>query len=326
MGYGNYSNDAHEAILRGRAQLPAQQVFQQRACHAMMNPKGIRLRESRDSAEHPHSLGIVFALDVTGSMGSIPKLLATQQLPQFMKVLGDCKVPDPQLLFMAVGDATSDTAPLQVGQFESTAKLMDQWLTWSYLEGHGGGTGHESYELALYLLAQHTEMDCWVKRQKKGYLFMTGDELPYPQLSKHIVETVIGDRLDEDLKTEEVVAELQKTFVPFFVIPDLERRKKCEQRWRDLLGDHVLCQESAMDTCYVTAGAICLYERLVKDVDELARVFKEAQVPPARIAPSIRALTPLAEALGRSGGPLPHGGKALPEQEGYREKFLRLLK
>ncbi len=31
MGYGNYSVDAHEAIIRGRANLPAQQVFKRRA-------------------------------------------------------------------------------------------------------------------------------------------------------------------------------------------------------------------------------------------------------------------------------------------------------
>ena len=32
---------------------------------------------------------------------------------------------------------------LQVGQFESTAELMDQWLTWTYLEGGGGGGRRE---------------------------------------------------------------------------------------------------------------------------------------------------------------------------------------
>ncbi|OJT19680.1 hypothetical protein BO221_35575 [Archangium sp. Cb G35] len=320
MGHGNYSSEAHEALLRGRAQLPAQQVFQQKSCHPLMNPKGVRIRESRDSAEHPNSLGIVFALDVTGSMGTIPKLLATQLLPKFMKVLTDCRVPDPQLLFMAVGDATSDNAPLQVGQFESTAELMDQWLTWSFLEGGGGGTGHETYELGLYFLAQHTEMDCWVKRKKKGYLFMTGDELPYPHLSKHIVEGIVGDRMDDDLKTEAIVAELQKTFVPFFVIPDLERRNKCERRWRDLLGDHVLCMESPQDICFVTAGAICLYEGLVKDVDGLSDVLREANVPGDRLAATIRALTPLAEAMGRTGGPALSG---TPSEGGGLQKLIR---
>src|SRR5215471_7183488 len=147
MGYGNYSADAHDAIVRARAALPTQRVFQQTKCHPLMNPRDIKARESRDSAEHPRSTSIVFALDVTGSMGEIPARLAKQELPHFMKFLQGCAIPDPQILFMAVGDATSDEAPLQVGQFESTAELMDQWLTWSFLEGKGGGQGMESYEL-----------------------------------------------------------------------------------------------------------------------------------------------------------------------------------
>src|SRR5689334_24657460 len=135
MGYGKYSQEAHDALLRGRAGAADQAVFRQTSCHPLMNPKGVKLRESRDSAENPRSLAIAFALDVTGSMGAIPKQLARQTLPRFMSVLGACGVKDPQVLFCTVGDATSDQAPLQVGQFESTAELMDQWLTWSWLEG-----------------------------------------------------------------------------------------------------------------------------------------------------------------------------------------------
>ncbi|MEJ2369012.1 MAG: VWA domain-containing protein, partial [Acidobacteriota bacterium] len=249
----------------------------------------------RDSAEHPHSLGIAFALDVTGSMGDIPHLLATQQLPSFMKVLMDCDIPDPQLLFTAVGDATSDQAPLQVGQVESTAELMDQWLTRSFLEGGGGGSGEESYELALYFLALHTEMDCVIKRKKKGYLFITGDERPYPTLSRHIVDTIVGDRLDEDLKVEEVLAEVQKSFVPFFVIPDDLRRYRqhCERAWRDLLGDHVICLESPQDVCFATAGAILLSEGLVRNLDELSQKLLAAGMDETRKAAVVKALKPL---------------------------------
>jgi len=297
MGNGNYSHTAHEALLRGRTSIPAQQVFKQVTCHPLMNPKGVRLRECRDGADHPQSLGIVFALDVTGSMGEIPRLMATQQLPIFMKTLTDCKIQDPQLLFMAIGDAVSDRAPLQVGQFESTAELMDQWLTWSYLEGGGGGTGQESYELGLYFLAMHSEMDCMIKRQKRGYLFMTGDENPYPTLSKHVVESVIGDRLDEDLTCEEIVAELQKSYVPFFIIPDYARAKRCEQRWRDLFGDHVLCLESSVDVCYVTAGAILLSEGQVSDMKELATLLSNAGMPSNRRSQVVRSLTPFADVV-----------------------------
>ncbi len=297
MGSGNYSHAAHEALLRGRANLPMQQVFRQVPCHPLMNPKGVRLRESRDSADHPQSLGMVFALDVTGSMGEIPRILATVQLPVFMKILLDCKVQDPQLLFVAVGDAISDKAPLQVGQFESTAELMDQWLTWSYLEGGGGGGGQESYELGLYFLAMHTEMDCMAKRKKRGYLFMTGDEVPYPSLSKHVAETVLGDRLDEDLPCEEIVAEVQKSYVPFFLIPDRERARRCERRWRDLLGDNVLVLESPIDVCYAAAGAVLLTEGLVSDLKDLEKRLSRAGMPSGRKGAVIRSLTPLAEVV-----------------------------
>ncbi|MFL5322198.1 MAG: VWA domain-containing protein, partial [Myxococcaceae bacterium] len=216
MGHGNYSHDAHEALLRSRSSVPAQNVFKQQEVHPLMNPKGVRVRESRDSVDHPNSTSVVFALDVTGSMGAIPKLLAKEQLPKFMKLLIECKVPDPQLMFMAVGDAISDRAPLQVGQFESTAELMDQWLTWSFLEGGGGGTGEESYELGLYFLAQHTELDSVVKRNKRGYLFMTGDENPYPLVSRAQVHGLIGDTLDADVPLATIVQEIQVAYEPFF--------------------------------------------------------------------------------------------------------------
>jgi hypothetical protein len=298
MGYGNYSAEAHDAIVRGRAELPTQHVFKQTACHVLMNPKGVKARESRDSAEHPHSLAIVFALDVTGSMGEIPARLAKQELPHFMKLLTDCNIPDPQLLFMAVGDATNDQAPLQVGQFESTAQLMDQWLTWSFLEGAGGPHGRESYELALYFLATHTAMDCFIKRKKRGYLLMTGDEEPYPAVSRHEVEALVGDKLDDDVPIEEVVAELQESFEPFFLVPDLGRRKHCERRWRDLIGDRVLCMTSAADTCYVAAGAIGLCEGIIPDVDELARTLERAGAPRDRVHGAVKALAQYAATVG----------------------------
>ena len=103
MGYGGYSFEAHRAITSARADLPTQAVFKQRECHPLMRPHGLRVRESRDSESHPHSLGIILALDVTGSMGEIPELLAKKELPGFVKLLLDHGVPDPQVLFMAVG-------------------------------------------------------------------------------------------------------------------------------------------------------------------------------------------------------------------------------
>ncbi len=290
MGYGNYSHAAHAALIADRAARPGSEVFTQTSTHPLMDPRGLKVRESRDNADHPNSLGIAFALDVTGSMGDIPEILARRELPTFMKLLTDCGVADPQLLFMAIGDANSDRAPLQVGQFESTAALMDQWLTWSYLEGGGGGSGEESYELAFYVMAQHTDMDCWVKRRKRGYLFVTGDELPYPAVSRRHVEALIGEQLDEDIPIEEVIAAAAETCHLFFLIPDAQRRRRCEPRWRELLGDHVICMASPDDACAVAAGIVALTEKAVPGLDALAGVMGASGIETQRIHGVLHAL------------------------------------
>jgi hypothetical protein len=308
MGYGNYSHAAHAALVADRATRSGAEVFRQSATHALMNPHGLRVRESRDNADHPNSLGIAFALDVTGSMGDIPQTLARRELPTFMKLLTDCGVADPQLLFMAIGDATSDQAPLQVGQYESTAELMDQWLTWSFLEGGGGGSGSESYELAFYVIAQHTDLDCWVKRGKRGYLFMTGDELPYPAVSRHQVEALISEKLDEDIPIEEAIAAAAETCHLFFLIPDAQRRRKCEPRWRELLGDHVICMDSPDDACAVAAGIVALTEKAVPGLDDLAQVMGAHGMPRERVDAVAHALEGYAALLDPNAPSRVHAG------------------
>jgi hypothetical protein len=323
MGHGNYSHAAHAAILADRGSKSASEVFAQRGCHGLMNPHGLKMRESRDSADHPDSLGIVFALDVTGSMGDIPKMLAQRDLPHFMKTLGTCNIADPQIMFMAIGDATSDHAPLQVGQFESTAELMDQWLTWSYLEGGGGGTGSESYELAFYALAQHTDLDCWTKRRKRGYLMMTGDELPYPAVSRHQVESLVGEHLDEDIPIEEAIAAAAETYHLFFLIPDLQRRQRCEPRWRQLLGDHVICMESPDDTCAVAAALVGLTEGRLADTDALAAALAADGMSRERIGAVVRAVSPYADLLhaGSARAAPPHVAAVKPASSWWQRLF-----
>lgn len=302
MGFGEYSHAAHVAITSVRAEAPP--VFQVSRAHPLTSPLRA-VRECRDSEEHPETLAIAFALDVTGSMGDIPHLLATQELPKFMKLLTACGVAHPQLMFMAIGDANSDQASLQVGQFESTAELMDQWLTWSYLEGGGGGSGEESYDLAFYVAAQHTDLDNWVKRKKKGYLFLTGDENPYPAVSRHHIDALVGEKLDEDIPIDEVIAAAAEKYNVFFLVPDLPRRQRCEARWRKLLGNHTICMESPLDTCAVAAAIVGLTEKLIPDLDALAGILSSNGFDRQHVGSAIRALEDYAALL-----KLPHAKSA----------------
>jgi hypothetical protein len=118
--------------------------------HPDLDPRDI-MRESRDSDEHPESLAIAVLFDVTGSLRHVPRALQ-EKLPQLLGLLlRQGYVEHPQILFGAIGDATCDRAPLQIGQFESDNR-MDDDLGRILLEG-GGGQMTESYELAMYFMA-----------------------------------------------------------------------------------------------------------------------------------------------------------------------------
>ncbi len=156
----------------------------ERQVHEKMNPYGVAARESRDSAAHPESRAVAVLFDVTGSMGSVPRIVQ-ENLCQLMDLLLDKNyLAHPQILIGGIGDATCDGAPLQIGQFESGIEI-DQDLAKLWLEGGGGGQKTESYELAMYFMARHTAIDCLEKRGRRGYLFLIGDEMPYRFVGRH---------------------------------------------------------------------------------------------------------------------------------------------
>lgn len=311
MGYGGYSHEAHEAITTRQESLPVEKVFVQTSTHGQMSPLNVGVREARDSATHPDSIGVFLTLDVTGSMGTIPPLLAQKAFPNFMRTLIHLGVLHPQVLFAAVGDAHGDVSPLQVGQFESEATLMNHWLTSVHIEGGGGGRNHgsigncESYDLPMYFAARHTVMDCFEKRSRKGYFIMTGDEQPYPYLERHLVKAIIGDTIEADIPIRAVVNELIQSFHPFFIIPDAQRASRCERAWMDLIGDHVIVAHDPEDIVYIAAALIGLTENKVSDLDELRKSLSLLGVSDVQRNRISHALTPYADTLGAASVPEP---------------------
>lgn len=303
MGYGEYSLEAHEAITQARASLPRQAVFQRNDCDPAMDPRGVRYRESRDSPAHPQSVGVVFALDVSGSMEDIPHALATRTLPRFMESVLPI-LPDAQVMVMAFGNAYADRSPLQVGQFESEAPLIDRWLASAHLEGGGGGLG-ESYDLALGFAARHTAMDCWKKRGRKGYFFMTGDEVPFTHLNASQARGLLDDGTEADVPIDEVCREVLRTFHAFFLIPDPVRaaREHCESVWRKLLAERCVVLATPDDTAVAAALLIGITERAWTDRAALERALEQSFGRTGEDRDRVvRAVLPYAEALAR--GPI----------------------
>jgi hypothetical protein len=303
MGYRPYDEEAHQALTRQQAALPRERVFQQTRCHPDMNPQGLIKRESRDSPLHPDSLAIMFMLDVTGSMGDIPVFLARDSLPTFMQSILSCGVTDPQVLFGAIGDfRMGDFSSLQVGQFESEGSLMNHWLKATYLEGGGKGNGQESYDLAFYVAGRHTGIDCFEKRGRRGYLFLTGDEEPYDTVSRRDVQQLIGVDIGADIPLEDMIAETARRYHPFFLIPDQQRADCCQRRWRELLGDHVICLTTHEDTCLTAATVVALTEGLLVDLSAVEQKLLALRCNRDQVNRVLCSIEDYAACIGRSGG------------------------
>lgn len=233
--------------------------------HERLDPRGVT-RESRDSDAHPASVPVAVFFDVTGSMGHVPRTFQ-QRLPGLMALLtNEGYLADPQVLFGAIGDAVSDQGPVQVGQFESSIE-MDDDLERIWLEGHGGGTTRESYELAHYFAARHVLSDAWERRQRKGYLFTMGDESFYPTIERSRVAHIFGDRLQEPLSTPAVVAEARQRWHVFHLhVQEGSYRDNAEilADWRGLLGpEHVILLPHAATVAEVIGLTVGLVEGTV---------------------------------------------------------------
>lgn len=234
MGYGTYDHKAYVAKTTMRAAAGYSSAFEHHediqagrakvGCHELMNILG-KIRESRDSDKHPNSRAVFVGFDDTGSMHTVPATFQKSLSPLMSILSANDYISDPQVLVSAYGDVFFDKVPVQVGQFESDVNI-DSDLSRLYLEGGGGYGMEESYELAAYVMAHRCSMDCYEKRQERGYAFLFGDELSYDTLYAAAIEKHFGkppganDQFKfEDLDVQELFALARQKFDLFFVIP-----------------------------------------------------------------------------------------------------------
>ncbi|MBX7269905.1 hypothetical protein KIF24_30365 [Micromonospora sp. Llam7] len=280
MGSGMWSTDVYDAADRYRRATGTSAFSYSdsgaRVVHPALDPRGV-VRESRDSDEHPRSTPVAVLFDVTGSMGYVPRTLQAK-LPQLLGLLlRQGYARDPQIMFGAIGDATCDRVPLQVGQFESDNR-MDDDLGRFVLEGGGGGQMRESYELALYFMARHTVTDHWEKRGRRGYLFIIGDELAYPRVKAAEVARLIGGGPREDVPLRQIVDEVTRHWDTYHLLPagsHYSGNRRMLDFWRGLLGQNALELDDLDAVCETIALAIGLGEEAI-DLDAGLRDLEQA--------------------------------------------------
>ena len=222
------------------------QFYDARHLDPALDPKGVKIRECRDSEEHPNTIPVILALDVTGSMGSACAAVARQLDKIITGLYADVK--DVEFMVMGIGDFAYDRAPLQVSQFESDVRICDQ-LGKVYFERGGGGNSFESYTAAWYFALHHTDLDCW-KRGKKGIIITMGDEPLNPYLPGREFNRVFGYS-GQDIDTVELYKQVTEKYdVYHIIITDPETSawhylNRDKETWGKLLdGQHLFDKHS----------------------------------------------------------------------------------
>ena len=300
MGSGFFDPGAYDDHVRAKA-ASGKSTFDYsdsltpgtRVVHPDLDPRwrntaGLKIRESRDSAEHPESTPIVVVLDVTGTMSNVIAAVHASLKNLYTLLLTRGYVQHPQIMFMAIGDSVitagrmCDEVPLQVGQFESDLRATLQ-LEKMVIEGGGGGQKSESYQNAAYFLAEHTVHDAWERRRKKGYAYFIGDELSWPTVEPEEMFALTGDILSAPIPTARVFARVLDRYETFFILPDGAHNGGDRQVlgfWRKLLGENVLQLSEPNGAAELIALSIGTREATV-DLDEGARHLADLGVDPS---------------------------------------------
>ena len=186
MGSGTFSSSSYRdyASSMGRSYdvssgRSSGQVFKARRIDKSLDPRLFQLRECANSEEHPNTIPVILALDVTGSMGEACQETAEALGTIMMDLFG--KFQDIEFCIMGIGDLAYDDAPIQMSQYESDVRIAEA-LDKVYMEKGGGGNGFESYTAAWYMGLHRTKLDCYDLQGRKGIIITMGDEPLNPYL------------------------------------------------------------------------------------------------------------------------------------------------
>ena len=249
MGSSTFDRDEFKTYSRsmGKTYNPTTnrvegQVYRSRMLNEQLNPKNV-IRECCNSEEHPNTIPVILALDVTGSMGD-----ACQETAEALGVIMEQlykKFKDIEIMVMGIGDLAYDKAPIQISQFESDVRIAE-WLDKIYMEHGGGGNSYESYTAAWYMGLRHTKLDAYDKQGRKGIIITMGDEPLNPYLPKSALSEVTGDSLQGDIETKDLFKDASEKFDIYHIAVDSPEdsyhyyEKRIKESFGKLLGQRFM--------------------------------------------------------------------------------------
>jgi len=249
---------------------------------------------------------VVYAFDVTGSMGDLPKIIYDKMPMMAGQLIEKGYLEDTMISLSAVGDVLSDQAPLQVCDF-SVVKNLDEWLQRIWLEGNGGGQARESYELIAYFYARM----CDIPNAETPVFLFTGDEGFRENLPAATLREYFGEG-SENTNAKSVFEELKKKFKGNVFL--IHRRygqgdQEIVAQWENVLGrERVIKLGSDLAIADVTLGVFAIVTGK-RTLEEYLQDMKTRGQEEHRIAEVRESLKTLAAAVKPTAGPKKSGKK-----------------
>ena len=195
------------------------QTFEAKHIDASLDPAKFSVRECINTDEHPNTIPVILALDVTGSMGDA----CSETAATLGKIVLNLykKYQDIEFCIMGIGDLAYDKAPIQMSQFESDIRIAES-IDKIYIEHGGGGNAYESYTAAWYMGLYHTKLDCFDKQHRKGIIITMGDEPLNPYLPSDDLNASLGHKqfTDKDIETNALYKNTKEKFDIYHIAVD----------------------------------------------------------------------------------------------------------
>jgi hypothetical protein len=232
---------------------------------------------------------LIIVVDETGSMGDWPATIFSK-LPYLENEGKEYLGEDFEICFMAIGDAyCNEKYPLQVRPFAKGLDLKDR-LKELVIEGGGGGSSQESYDLAALFAAEKIE----IPKAIKPIMIFIGDEQCYDAVSPDQAKRLLGMNLEKSLSTKAVFKKLCDKYSVYLIRKPYEATsdntispsdKKITAHWAELIGDdHISNLPEAARVVDVIfgilakeTGRIAYFEHEIEDrqdEDQVKTVYK----------------------------------------------------